>query len=225
MPRSFLILDGQHRVFGFSKAKSRLRVPVVIYAGLSRRDETRLFIDINSKQKGVPNELLFDIKKLAEYETSTEERLREVYDLFHSNTQSALLGITSPSAKSKGKISRSTFNIAAKPLLLLFEGKSPSEFFEILNAYLVAFKVGMAELQSEEYFTQNIVFRSLMAFFPTVAAKVKDRYGPDYSIDNFWDILTPLFKAIKPIKFSHPGNSITNLSEDFEQYLRSDFRL
>jgi hypothetical protein len=38
-PRAFLILDGQHRVFGFKKAKTRLRVPVVIYNGL-RKAET-----------------------------------------------------------------------------------------------------------------------------------------------------------------------------------------
>ncbi|MBK8172734.1 MAG: DGQHR domain-containing protein [Sandaracinaceae bacterium] len=35
-PSSFLILDGQHRVFGFSKAKKTLRVPVVIYNNLTR---------------------------------------------------------------------------------------------------------------------------------------------------------------------------------------------
>jgi len=42
VPKAFLILDGQHRVYGFSLAKSELRVPVVIYNGLSRRDESRL---------------------------------------------------------------------------------------------------------------------------------------------------------------------------------------
>jgi DGQHR domain-containing protein len=66
-PKSFLILDGQHRIFGFHLAKSELRVPVVIYSELSRVDESRLFIDINTTQKAVPNELLLDIRKLAEY--------------------------------------------------------------------------------------------------------------------------------------------------------------
>tara|TARA_B100000700_G_C14981092_1_gene826430 strand:- start:1286 stop:1627 length:342 start_codon:yes stop_codon:yes gene_type:complete len=36
-PKAFLILDGQHRVYGFSKAKSTLRVPVIIYVGLTRK--------------------------------------------------------------------------------------------------------------------------------------------------------------------------------------------
>src|SRR5258706_2115125 len=57
-PRAFLILDGQHRVYGFSRATKRLRVPVVIYNTLNRSQEARLFIDINTKQRPVPNELL-----------------------------------------------------------------------------------------------------------------------------------------------------------------------
>jgi DGQHR domain-containing protein len=36
-PSSFLILDGQHRVYGFCKAASKLRVPVVIYNNVSVR--------------------------------------------------------------------------------------------------------------------------------------------------------------------------------------------
>jgi len=36
---TFLILDGQHRVYGFSLARSKLRVPVVVYDGLSLEDE------------------------------------------------------------------------------------------------------------------------------------------------------------------------------------------
>ena len=90
IPKTFLILDGQHRVFGFMYAKTKLRIPVVIYASLSKRDETRLFIDINSKQKGVPPELLLDIKKLAEYENDQEEFLREIFDMFSEDTSRRL---------------------------------------------------------------------------------------------------------------------------------------
>src|SRR3954447_17840700 len=59
-PRSFLILDGQHRVYGFKFAKQHLRVPVVIYNNLSRAQEARLFMDINTKQRPVPPELILD---------------------------------------------------------------------------------------------------------------------------------------------------------------------
>lgn len=105
-PKAFLILDGQHRVYGFSLAKTTLRVPVVIYNGLSRKDETRLFIDINTKQRPVSNELLLDIRKLAEYESDVEQLLGKVFDLFSDRPESPLLGLMSSASKATGKISR-----------------------------------------------------------------------------------------------------------------------
>ena len=52
---SKVIIDGQHRVYGFKISETKIRVPVIIYDGLNRRDESRLFIDINYKQRGVPS--------------------------------------------------------------------------------------------------------------------------------------------------------------------------
>ena len=103
-PRAFLILDGQHRVYGFHKSKARLRVPVVIYNGLNKAEEVRLFMDINTKQRPVPNELLLDIKRLAETETNEESLLRAVFDRFHQEPTSPLFGLMTPSERRKGKI-------------------------------------------------------------------------------------------------------------------------
>jgi hypothetical protein len=72
------------------KAKANLRVPVVIYNKLSKTMECRLFIDINTKQRPVPNELLLDIKKLAEVETNEESLQRDVFDKFSTNPDSPL---------------------------------------------------------------------------------------------------------------------------------------
>jgi DGQHR domain-containing protein len=91
-PGAFLILDGQHRVFGFalSKSETPLRVPVVIYNNLSRTDESRLFIDINTKQRPVPSQLLLDIKQLAEIESEAETTLREIFDRFNDDLNSTI---------------------------------------------------------------------------------------------------------------------------------------
>src|SRR5205085_1280055 len=52
--RAFLVLDGQHRLWGYSKSPVKHRVPVAIYDGLTRSEEAKLFIDINTNQRGVP---------------------------------------------------------------------------------------------------------------------------------------------------------------------------
>jgi DGQHR domain-containing protein len=226
VPKAFLILDGQHRVYGFSLAKTAFRIPVVIYEGLSRRDETRLFIDINSKQKGVPPELLLDIKKLAEYEGGKDEFLRQIYDLFMEDNSSALYGKLSPSSKESGKISRTTFNSSVKPLIKIFGDKDPSDVYGIFNCYLIAFDEWV--LRKSKVHNQLFVatvFKAIANFFPIVAVKVKDRFGAIYTADNFAYYLEGVGERIKPSKFANPGNAYSPLVEHLEEALAVDFTL
>lgn len=223
---AFLIIDGQHRVYGFTFAQKAFRVPVVIYSGLSKRDETRLFIDINSKQKGVPPELLLDIKKMAEYESDQEEFLREVFDLFKSDPRSSLYGRLSPSSKSNGKLTRTTFNSAIKPLVKIFGGKSEIEIYDILNSYLLSFDeaILLKHNQHEQLFNTSF-FKAICAFFPIVAVKVKDRYGAIYTPDNFYDFLEKIGSTIKPAKLKVTGTAYKPLVNSLEECLKEDFRL
>ncbi len=224
-PRAFLILDGQHRVFGFSKAETELRVPVVVYNGLSRKDESRLFIDINTKQRPVPNELLLDIKKLAEYETDTEHLMSQVFDLFNSENDSPLIGLLSPIARRTGKISRVTFNTGLKPLLSVFADAEPPTVYAALRSYLCAFLDGAREIHAEESITNPTVFRSVLRLFVDVAQRVKDRHGADYNADNFQEVLRPLFARITRNTLLKPGASIKELSGQLSSALRTNFML
>jgi len=65
-------------------------------------------MDINTKQRPVPNELLLDIKRLADTESGSEALYRDVFDLFDKDPNSPLFGLMSPTEKKKGKISRVT---------------------------------------------------------------------------------------------------------------------
>lgn len=223
-PKAFLILDGQHRVFGFSKAKSSVRVPVVIYNNLSRRDESRIFIDINTRQKPVPNELLFDIKNLAEYESSTEQFLREIFDLFHNEQESVLLGLTSPAKKSIKKISRVTFNSSFKPITKIFGDKESEEIFEICNSYLFSFYNGLKSKDLESSITNSVVFRAIINSFPHFAQRTKARYS-NYMSDSFAEVLNPLFEKLKTSKITKPGGSYKDLSKYFIECSKTEFTL
>lgn len=224
--KAFLIIDGQHRVFGFMRAKKAFRVPVIIYAGLSRRDETRLFIDINSKQKGVPAELLLDIKKLAEYEKDEESLLREIYDTFLQEPSSSLYGRLSPSSKVQGKISRSVFNTALKPLVRVFGEKGQNELYEILNAYFIALTEGVLSRHKQENLLVNaIFFRAACSFFLIVAPKVKDRFGAIYSADNFHYFLEQVGENIKISKLKGSGSAYKPIVDALEDALKGTFQL
>jgi DGQHR domain-containing protein len=221
---SFLILDGQHRVYGFRKAKTNIRVPVVVYSGLSRRDESRLFIDINSKQRGVPNELLLDIKRQAEYESSAEEFYRIVFDRMNEDSSGPLFQRLSASSRSSKKISRVTFNAAMKAIYPALSSKKPFEVADIVSNYLVAIRAGLEKQDgSDEILTQSTAFRGLISFFVPVASKVKDKFGPIYTPDNFAEITGPVFERIKTSKLR--ASSPAKISEYLNENLKGEFAL
>lgn len=225
-PKSFLVIDGQHRVYGFSLAKAALRVPVVVYNGLSRRDETRLFIDINNKQRPVPNELLLEIKGLAEYESNEEQRLRRMFDALNSEPGGPLQGLLSPTERAKGKVSRVTFNAAVKPLLGVVASVNDSEVHLILSSYISALQERLDEVGAKLALTNSaVVFKAFMRLFPDVARKVKDRHGPSYSHENFIEAIEPLTLSLQASRLRNPGTSVQDLFEYLKKLLDSGFQL
>lgn len=222
-PHAFLIIDGQHRVFGFSKARTKLRVPVVIYNNLSKQQESKLFIDINTKQRPVPNELLLDIKKLADDESDQLTTLRELFDAFNSDSESPLLGLLSPASKANGKLSRVTFNAAIKPILSTFANSNISVIYPALRNYLRAFNRGMVGLGVGNTLVNATVFRSVFEIFPEVAQRAMDRYGPKFKDDEFDEVLAPLYARTKATTFTRPPKSHKELAADLLKTLRSGF--
>jgi len=138
---AFLILDGQHRVFGFRKLLHegvKYRVPVIIYNELTPTQEARLFIDINTLQRPVPKELLLDIKRLAERESDDERMLDELFTFFETEVDSYLLNKLSRIDKRKGKISKVTFYDSMKPILKEFNISNTERLYRIINSYFLA---------------------------------------------------------------------------------------
>jgi DGQHR domain-containing protein len=223
--RSFLILDGQHRVFGFKKSQTRLRVPVVIYNELRKADEARLFIDINTKQRPVPNELLLDIKRMAETETNVEALLHDVFDLFAKDKNSPLLGLMISAARSRGKISRVTFNTALRPIWNAFAG-NPAEFvYQALSSYLHVWLPVLRRNDAEGNITNPTLFRAIMLLFPTAAERVSFRHGDTYTVEHFSEVLDPFFSRVKKGDLKKPGGSPVSLHETFKRAMESGFSI
>jgi DNA sulfur modification protein DndB len=57
--RSAFIIDGQHRLYGYANSEYRNTnsIPVVAFINLERKDQVRLFMQINENQKAVPKNL------------------------------------------------------------------------------------------------------------------------------------------------------------------------
>ncbi len=224
-PKSFLIIDGQHRIFGFNLAKGSVDVPVVIYNGLSRAEECRLFIDINTKQRPVAAELLLDIRQLSGTESPSDALLRQVFDLFNSAEDSALKEYLSPAERVRGKITRVTFNAALKPVNAAFAGAPAADVYTALNAYLKACLQGLRWHGVGENIAHPVLFKALVLLFPNVAERVADRYGAAYTELNFVEVLMPMFRRLKDGDLPRPGAGHLALHEYFRKTLSAGFSL
>jgi DGQHR domain-containing protein len=224
-PKAFLVLDGQHRVYGFSLASSALRVPVVVYSGLTPTEEARLFIDINTKQRQVPNELLLDIKQLAQRENERDVLLRETFDLFANDSASALLGLMSPAARQSNKISRVTFNLALKSTLSVFASPTPESVYQITNAYLSAFTDVLAKLNLGHRLTAPAVFRAIMETFPEVARISAAQHGKTFTKARFAAVLQPIGSQLTAAKFEKAATGVKDLSDLLATMIKKDFSI
>ena len=218
-PHAFLILDGQHRVYGFSLARQDLRVPVVVFNGLTVQEESRLFIDINTKQKPVPTPLLLAIKNLAAYESDTEALLRAVFDRFNTSSDSPLLGLMTATEQVRNKISRATFYSALKTMLFIFEEPDPQRIYDILSAYLTAVMQSLLGGDAAQVITKPVIFRAFILLFKEIAPTVKDRFGTTYTVSQFQDVLSPLIGRKLLTRLRSPGTSYQKLCSDMTKML------
>ncbi|CAH3752938.1 MULTISPECIES: DGQHR domain-containing protein [Enterobacteriaceae] len=224
-PKAFLVLDGQHRVWGYKLAKSKLRIPVVIYTGLTKAEETRLFIDINTKQRPVPSELLLDIKQLAELEGDTESLLRDLFNQFQKDKFSVLNGLLSPNEKLKGKISRTTFNTSFSNIIGVLGNKDTTELYSIFNSYLGAVMDIFEKSGVKDEITTPNIFKAIISFFPEVASRVKYKFNAEYSIDNFSEIIQPVMPALNKGIISKSKRSYKVLLDTLNNSLTKNFQL
>lgn len=173
----------------------------------------------------MPNELLLDIKRLAETETEVESLSRDVFDLFSEGEDSPLRGMMSPSSRSRGKLSRVTFNTALKPIFSTF-GESDADFvYETLRNYVTVWTAHLRQIDENLEVTSPTLFRAIMLLFPSIAERVAARFGNKYSTENFETIMAPFFQRIRKNDLRHPGNSPVMLNEKFKQALESGFAI
>jgi hypothetical protein len=131
----------------------------------------------------------------------------------------------SAAARSKGKISRVTFNAAVKPLIPVFGDSQPEQIYSALRSYLRAFLDGARQDEFEVNLANPTLFRATMMLFPEVARRVKDRFGADYSVEKFSEVITPMFGRLKATTLKKPGNSLKSLHDTLLKALQTDFTL
>lgn len=189
---SFLVLDGQHRLYGMYLSHNDYEIPVIIFNNLKTSDEVNLFIDINTNQKGVPTTLLIDIKNLTGREEKKEEKQRILFDSLNNN--SVLRGLMSPTKSQVGKISRTTFNQATDRLFETgyFANENVDVTLKAVKNYLQAVEVVLIGTNSEKAkLTKSMIFRAVFEIFNDVVELCLKKFE-NLKVDSLVDILRPI---------------------------------
>ena len=197
---AFMVLDGQHRLWGYQKCKVRHRVPVAIYSGLSRAKEAQLFIDINTNQRGVSASLLLDIKQVAQTETGREQTLRGLFDRLSAAADSPLMGRLSASQSQSGKISRVTFNRSVGLALSsgILQDVSPDDQYKAILNYLKALE---RELEDVRILVRSAYFEAIFEVFDEVVRLAISQHE-NAKLESLQKVIKPIAK----INFeSHAG--------------------
>ena len=191
---SFMVLDGQHRLYGLLKTTKKYVIPVIIFNKLNTTQEVNLFIDINTTQKGVPTTLLLDIKNLSGRESKKEDRQRQLFDRL--NKESVMAGLFSPAKSQVGKITRVSFNQSTNEIFDsgFFQDKDNETIFKGVKNYLEAAEKVFKKSKSEKAkLTNSMFFRSLFAVFHEVVDKALKDYS-DLKVESFTNVLDPISK-------------------------------
>lgn len=189
---SMLVIDGQHRLYGLLESNNDYEIPVSIFTNLNTSKEVRLFIDINTTQKGVPTALILDIKGQAGTETKIEERQRVLFDRL--NKDSVLAGYLLPNESKAGKISRTVFNASTQPL---FEGGPVADLnndaiYKTLKNYYEALDILFKETEnSNARLNKTVLFKAVMAIFNEICEKCLIKYK-NVKMESFMDYLYPI---------------------------------
>ncbi len=217
---SFLVLDGQHRLYGYFLAKEDYLVPVVIFNNLDITAEVNLFIDINTNQKGVPATLLLDIKNITGKETSLEEKQRTLFDYLNKN--SVLAGRFSASKSKVGYISRLTFNDATKNIMEsgYFKEKDVELVCKGVKNYLEAADQVLNSCHNDKAkLTNGSLFKAVFAIFNECIDKAFDKHQ-NIKVDTLKEVLAPISNLAYDSYVGSSNATFTKIVSDMKAQLR-----
>jgi DNA sulfur modification protein DndB len=116
-PNAFLVLDGQHRLYGTHQSEQDIPLAVCIFENLALEEEAQYFFDINSTQRSVSKTLQLELTKFIAKPASKDEVRQHLFKELSQQPISPLSGRMSPTKSIPGKLTHVSFKDAINPLL------------------------------------------------------------------------------------------------------------
>lgn len=190
------IIDGQHRLAGFTENENNFELPVAVFINLPLGEQAKLFAKINSTQTKVSLDIVY------ENFFKSKQRSREKTSFFIVKTLNEKIG--SPWEGKIKTLSDRAGDLAQgsmakyidkylldtnRPLHSLFEAKEDQLIFDLIYNYFTAVNLVFPEAwensSSNYILTKTTGFNGLMAFF-VILLKQKELPLREMSIDYFF---------------------------------------
>lgn len=194
IPGAFLVIDGQHRLYGAHEAAVSVHIPVCVFEGLDREEEVRYFLDVNGNQIGVPRTLQLEIVKFTVPAESDEALRVRLFQELNTNPESPLCNKMSPSKSVVGKLSHVPFKSAIDPLFRnpAFRRADFDTKCRLLINFLTAVESVLEESTgSAAKLTNAAFFQSLFIAFEAIMNQTRLAHG-DLKESSFRQTVTSL---------------------------------
>ena len=173
------ILDGQHRLAGFDSEEKEFELPVSIFLDLSLGEQAKIFAKINSTQKKVSLDLVYDLfgiteersaEKVAFYivrhlnsekDSAWYERIRTLSDRTGDLAQGSMAKFFHKELIEKNKIFKELYSQGR-------DTDMKNILFNYFNAVREVFPVAWENKEKKYILTKTTGFNGLMSFFITL---------------------------------------------------------
>lgn len=194
LPNAFLVIDGQHRLYGANMADVDVFLPACIINGLNPEQEVQYFLDVNGYQKGVPKALQIELLKFMAEPTSKDEIRRALFDALDKTVESPLCGKMARTKTITGKISHVAFKSALDPIIDLSPMNNLEQHsrIKLLLNYLTAIEALLISIfGTADKITNAAFFQSIMGAFVDACNLTMTRYS-NYKVESFSLVFDPL---------------------------------
>jgi DGQHR domain-containing protein len=215
-PKAAWVIDGQHRMFGLRQAKTTYDLVITAFLDIDVAEQAKQFKIINSKQKGVPTSLLYDLLDLTKDGTYVQQRGHELATRLNDDPESPWYRQIDLTGSGDGLITQTRVVTAVESLIsdrgALFQ-YSEEEQYGILRNYFTAVKTIFASDwgNKNSVLTKALGFSAWLIILPQVFNVCLQRFQ-NFTVKSIVTVLTP----IKTHNFSaehhkgwagHPGEN------------------
>jgi len=191
---SFLVIDGQHRLYGANMSDIDVQLPLCIFNKLDTEQEVQYFLDVNGYQKGVPKTLRIELLKFIAEPASKDAIRKALFDSLDQDIESPLCGKMARTKSLPNKISHVPFKNALDPILELspLNNINQEQRVKLIINYLTSIENILLRVFGNSHKISNTAFfLAIMGAFIDACNLTMTRHG-NYKVDSFEEVLQPL---------------------------------